>query len=44
MLPLVTDSSEAIIRKRVDFPHPLGPSKTKNSDDCTSMETESSAM
>src|ERR1700722_8472323 len=39
MSPWVTDSNPAIIRRSVDFPHPLGPTRTANCPSATSKLT-----
>src|SRR5690349_5357473 len=43
MSPEVMSSSPTIIRSRVDFPHPDGPTRITNSPSATSMETSFTA-
>src|SRR5918993_4461250 len=43
MVPAVTSSSPAIMRSRVDLPHPDGPTSTSSSPSATSRSTSSTA-
>src|SRR3954447_6537179 len=42
--PSVMSSRPTIIRRRVDFPHPEGPTRIMNSPSCTSMLTSFTAL
>src|SRR3954447_2688781 len=42
--PSVMSSRPTIMRKRVDFPHPDGPTRIMNSPSCTSMLTSFTAL